>query len=258
MQINNSHIIITGATGGFGFELIKQLSHYNCTITAVGRNKQILADLQKQYDAKPLALDLMNKEDRKKFTEYTSKYPADILINSAGVLNIEDFANIPQNNIDDVVATNLIGLMSTTRSCLPHMLKKSTKCKIVNIGSIGGDLGLPYFTVYTATKFAVKGFSESLRRELGGTNVGVVLIAPRAMKTPMMDEQAVGLLKAMFSGMDNVEKVVSKTIRAIEKDKNYMRIGIFEQVGGFANRMFPSITDVFFRVITPIMKKHIK
>ena len=258
MQINNKHIIITGATGGFGFELIKQLSDYDCTITAVGRNKKILADLQKQYGAKPLALDLMNKDHRKKFDEYANKNPCDILVNSAGVLNIEDFSNIPENNIDDVVGTNLIGLMSTTRAVLPKMLKKSSVCKIVNIGSIGGDLGLPYFTVYTATKFAVKGFSESLRRELAGTNVGVVLIAPRAMKTPMMDEQAVGLLKAMFSGMDDVGKVVRRTIKAIESDKKYMRIGIFEQVGGFANRMFPSITDIFFKIITPLMKRHIK
>lgn len=258
MDINKKHLIITGATGGLGGSLTKLLSNYDCTITVIGRNNNILKELEKDFNVIPLCLDLTTTKGREKFSNYVKNNPADILINCAGILNIEEFHKCSLNNIDDVININLTALIMTSRFCLEHMLKKNTRCKIVNIGSIGGDLALPYFTTYTATKFAVKGFCESLRRELLGTNVGVILIAPRAMKTPMIDEEAVELLKAMFSVMDDVEKVARKIIRAIEKDKSYMRVGILERFGGFVNSIFPQIINIVFRIITPTMKKYVK
>ena len=257
MEIKNRKIIITGATGGLGGALIKLLSRYDCHITAVGRNKAVLETLKKEYGVTPLALDLTTIKDREKFSSYASKESADILINCAAILNIENFASCPENHIDDVVAINLTALMSTTRAVLPLMLKKTSPCKIINIGSVGGDLGLPYFTVYTATKFATKGFTESLQRELGGTNTDAVLIAPRAMKTPLMNEDAIALLKAMFSQMDPVDDVAQKIIRTIEKDGVRRRIGLFERLGGLVNGIMPWTVDLLFRVLTPIMKKHV-
>ena len=257
MDMTNKHIMITGATGGLGTALIKQLSTINCTITAIGRDRTILKDLQSQYNVTPLALDLTQSSSRKTLSDYVAKNPVDILINSAAILNIEEFATCPDSHIDDVVAINLTALMVTTRICLPSMLKKSTPCKVLNIASVGADLGLPYFTVYTATKFAVKGFTESLRRELGATNTDAVLIAPRAMKTPMMDEGAVALLRAMFSGMDDVDKIAKKIVEVIEKDRARMRVGLFERFGGLANAVMPWATDIMFRILTPIMKTHV-
>ena len=258
MDINKKHLIITGATGGLGGSLIKSLSDYDCTITAIGRNNDILKKLEKEFDVTPLCLDLTSEKGREKFSDYVKNKPADILINCAAILNIEEFHKCSLNNIDDTININLTALITTSRFCLEHMLKKDTRCKIVNVGSIGGDLALPYFTTYTATKFAVKGFCESLQRELLGTNVDVILIAPRAMKTPMMDEEAVGLLKAMFSGMDDVDKISRKVIRTIEKDRSYMRSGILERFGAFANGIFPQIVNIAFNIITPKMKTHVK
>ena len=257
MKIKNKHIIITGATGGLGGALIKLLSQYDCHITAIGRNKTVLQALKNDYGVTPLALDLTTIKHRKKFSDYASQTSVDILINCAAILNIENFALCPENHIDDVVAINLTALMSTTRAVLPHMLKKTSPCKIINIGSVGGDLGLPYFTVYTATKFAIKGFTESLQRELGGTNTNAILIAPRAMKTPLMNKAAVDLLKAMFSQMDHVDYVAHKIIRVIEKDNVRMRIGLFERLGGLMNGIMPWAVDLLFRILTPIMKKHV-
>ena len=257
MNITNKHIMITGATGGLGTALIKQLSTMNCTITAIGRDRALLKKLQSHYNITPLALDLTQSSSRKTLSDYVAKNPVDILINSAAILNIEEFATCPDSHIDDVVAINLTALMVTTRICLPAMLKKSTPCKVLNIASVGADLGLPYFTVYTATKFGVKGFTESLRRELGATNTDAVLIAPRAMKTPMMDEGAVALLRAMFSGMDDVDKIAKKIVGVIEKDRARMRVGLFERLGGLMNGVMPWATDIMFRILTPIMKTHV-
>ena len=257
MKITNKYIIITGATGGLGGALIKVLSQYECHITAIGRNETVLQTLKKDYGVTPLVLDLTTIKDRERFSSYASQYSADILINCAAILNIENFASCPENHIDDVVAINLTALMSTTRAVLPHMLKKTSPCKVINIGSVGGDLGLPYFTVYTATKFAIKGFTESLQRELGGTNTNAILIAPRAMKTPLMNEAAIGLLKAMFSQMDPVDHVAHKIIRIIETDGVRMRIGLFERLGGLVNVIMPWTVDLLFRILTPIMKKHV-
>ena len=257
MDIKDKHIIITGATGGLGGALIEQLSPLGCTITAIGRNRKILQALQNDYGVTPLALDLTKASSRKTLSDYVAKNPADILINSAAILNIEEFAHCPDSHIDDVVAINLTALMATTRICLPSMLKKSTPCKVLNIASVGADLGLPYFTVYTATKFGVKGFTESLRRELGSSNTDAVLIAPRAMKTPMMDETAVGLLRAMFSGMDDVDKIAKKIVGVIQNDRARMRVGLFERLGGLMNSVMPWATDIVFRILTPIMKTHV-
>lgn len=257
MQINNSHIIITGATGGLGSALIKALQPYDCTITAVGRNADILESLKQDYGVTPLKLDLTNPLDMDHLANYAHENPPHILVNSAAILHIEQFEACPYDNIANTINLNITAVIQATRVCLPPMLATGKPCKIINIGSAGGDLALPYFTTYCATKFALKGFTESLKRELATTNISPVLFAPRAMKTPMMDENAVRMLRALLSGMDDVDKVAQKLLKTIQKNHARKRIGVFETIGGLVNGVFPWSMDIFFRITTPIMKKYV-
>lgn len=257
MRIEHSHIIITGATGGLGSALIKVLHAHDCTITAIGRNADILQTLEHDYGVIPLKLDLTNALDMQHFAQYVAQNPPHILINSAAVLNIEHFETCPYDSIADTINLNITAVIQATRICLPSMLKTQKPCKVINIGSAGGDLALPYFTTYCATKFALKGFTESLKRELATTNVQPVLFAPRAMRTPMMDENAVRMLRALLSGMDDVDKIAKKLVQVIGKNQSRKRIGFIETMGGLVNGVFPWFMDIFFRIATPIMKKYV-
>ena len=82
MDINKKHLIITGATGGLGGSLIKSLSDYDCTITAIGRNNDILKKLEKEFDVIPLCLDLTTAKGREKFSDYVKNNP-DIYISKS-------------------------------------------------------------------------------------------------------------------------------------------------------------------------------
>lgn len=257
MDITKTHIIITGATGGLGTAVIKALQPHNCTITAIGRNGEILQQLEQDYNVNPLKLDLTNPLDMQKLARHAIAHPPHILINSAAVLHIEHFDACPYENIANTVGLNITALIQATRVCLPAMLNSDRPCKIVNIGSAGGDLALPYFSTYCATKFAVKGFTESLKRELATTNVTPVLFAPRAMRTPMMDTNAVAMLRALLSGMDDVDYVAEKLVRTLQKNTTRKRIGWFETMGGLMNGAVPWAMDIFFRLATPIMKRYV-
>ncbi|HSG05400.1 MAG TPA: SDR family oxidoreductase, partial [Nitrospiria bacterium] len=108
----------------------------------------------------------------------------DVLVNSGGIIAYGPFESLDPRTLREVMEVNYWGTVACIRSVLPHMIKQKSG-HIVNMASTAGRRGFPMETGYCASKFAVVGFSEALRLELEGSGVGVSVICPGIVDTPM-------------------------------------------------------------------------
>jgi short-subunit dehydrogenase len=138
---------------------------------------------------------------------------------------------------------------------LPHLLAQNSG-RIVNIGSTFGSIGFAHFATYCASKFAIRGFSEALRRELVDTQVGVTYISPRATKTSLNNARTTQMLLETKTNMDDPEYVAERIIFAIENDRKEYFIGQPESFFARLNGIFPRLVDNGLLKNTRIAKKY--
>ncbi|MFK5892060.1 MAG: SDR family NAD(P)-dependent oxidoreductase, partial [Pseudomonadota bacterium] len=177
-SLAKQRIILTGATGGIGSEIAKQLLNHDCKIGLVGRSedklKQLLTELEKEgggaNDRLLITADILTTKGQQAILNEMDKHFSgyDMLINTAGLMDFIDFTKQTDERIESLIKTNVVAPMQLTRKVLPAMLKQQNG-HIVNIGSIFGSIGFAWFSSYSTSKFALRGFSESLRRELADT-----------------------------------------------------------------------------------------
>ena len=106
----------------------------------------------------------------------------DVLINLAGLMDFQLFSEPDPGMLQQMLLINLQVPMQLAATCCPGMLAQGSG-RIVNIGSMFGSIGYPGFAAYSASKFALRGFSQALRRELAGSGVGVTYVSPRGVRT---------------------------------------------------------------------------
>jgi short-subunit dehydrogenase len=168
----------------------------------------------------------------------------DVLINNAGIGATGHFADCGPERLRQIFEVNFFGLTETTRLFLP-VLKKGVKPAIVNISSIVGKRGIPARSEYSASKFAVQGFSEALRAELAKDGIDVLVVCPGLTQTNfsknLLENKALMPLDHM-RGMTS-EQVARHTLRAIEKGKNETHLTFQGKLIVFISRFFPRLAD---------------
>ncbi|MCG6192400.1 SDR family oxidoreductase [Leptospira sp. FAT2] len=187
----NQVILITGASEGIGRELALLYAKRKAKLVLASRNQSTLADLAiecERMEAQALAVqtDVSSSEDCKNLIEQAVKKfgKIDILINSAGVSMSTPFESVQDLSVfRKLMDVNYLGTVYTSYFALSYL--KKNKGMIVNISSLQGKTGFPRSTGYAASKFAVQGFSDSLRIELIGTGVGVLVVSPGPIATKM-------------------------------------------------------------------------
>lgn len=189
-SLKGKNIIITGASGGIGAEIARLCAARGANLVLLARSADKLEDLKKELQSKyainvhAQQLDVSDTEAVKKvFSELLSdiRY-ADILVNNAG-FGVFDFAH--EAKIDDIKSmfdVNVVGLMACTSMVLPAMKQRGSG-HIINIASQAGKIATPKSSVYSATKHAVLGYTNSLRMELAGDNVYVTSVNPGPIET---------------------------------------------------------------------------
>jgi len=186
--------IVTGASSGIGREIAITLAQEGVNVLAVARRKDRLHNLEtlsKNFVGKifPFSTDL---RDRNSHLAIVSKAitlfgKIDLLINDAGVGNNAKFESIKVSTIDKIIQTNLMAPIFLTKEVLPLMLKRQSG-HIVFVSSLAGKLGFPELSVYSASKFAIEGLAESIRREIGNRNVAVTLLRPGVTDTEFFEK----------------------------------------------------------------------
>lgn len=262
MDIAKKRILITGAGGGIGRHLALALAKKGGTLLLADRDTALLEGLCKEIAAvggraAMSAADLMQEgaAGRLAAAAIAGLGEVDILVNLAGILSFNPFQNESDEGIERLWRVNVIAPMQLTRALLPHMLARGNG-RVVNIGSTFGSIGFPFFANYSACKFAVRGFSQALRRELEGTGVGVTYVAPRYTKTSINAGVVSRMSEAMKMNMDEPERVAANIVRAIEKDAKEFYIGFPECLFTRINAILPGLVDGSLRKQVPEMRKY--
>jgi len=177
---------ITGCSTGFGRELAKYLleNDYRVVVTARNANKvQDLVEINRD-NALAVVLDVTNNAQVKEAVAQAEAHfgAIDVLVNNAGFGYFGAIEESDEREVRAMFETNFWGLAEMTRAVLPKMRERHGG-SIVNISSIGGFVGFPSVGYYNATKFAVNGFSEALKKEVEPLGIKVVLVQPSGFRT---------------------------------------------------------------------------
>jgi short-subunit dehydrogenase len=251
-DIAGSRILITGASQGIGKALAEAAAARGARVLVCARKIELLQEVAEQIRAKGgvieiVQADITSADDRKKLVEAAQNTLGglDILVNNAGIGATGHFADCSAERLRQIMEVNFFGLTETTRAFLP-MLKKGNKPAIVNISSIAGKRGIPARSEYSASKFAVQGFSEAIRAELAKDGVDVIVVCPGLTQTNfshnMIEQKALVQLDHM-RGM-SAEDVAWHTLRAIEKGYNESCLTLKGKLMVLVSRFFPWIADI--------------
>lgn len=212
MEIHSKIAIVTGASSGLGAAIAKTLVAENATVYGLARNKERLERIEKEFGTSfiPVRLDL---SDRSAVNTWVSKtfsrnHCPDILINNAGVGSFGKIDEIESETWDVMVNTNLTGMYNITSQVVKWMRKTVHPSHIVNIGSILGSVTRAEGAAYSATKFGIRGFSDSLFKELRGENIKVTLLNPGSIDTRFFESSGIESHKNMLQPNDIANTVL--------------------------------------------------
>lgn len=249
MNIFEKNVLLTGASGGIGRCIALELARRGARIALAGRRETRLHGIAAHIAAdggfaRVIACDLTAPDGAATLCESAvdEMGSVDILINNAGLSCFGPLAEEEESKIRHLVGVNLTASILLAREVLPGMLKRRSG-HIVNIGSAVGSIGLPQFATYAATKFALRGFSEALRRELAGTGIAVTYVAPRTTDTCMNTRAMRDFMAQSGAAMDAPEKVARIVVNAIEDGRREVGIGWPERFFAKVNAILPGLVD---------------
>ena len=250
MQLAQKRILLTGATGGLGQVLAKKLAEQGGILGLVGRDpaklQSMLLSLQAQgATAHCIVADMTEDGMVTKVLQQAaaSMGEIDVVMLNAGILDFVAFEQQTEQRIAQVIHTNVTAVIQLARAFVAYF-KQRGQGHFVFVGSIFGSLGFPHFATYSASKFAVHGFSQALRRELVDSKIGVTYIAPRAIDTPMNDERSNAMWQASGQAMDSAETVANRIVRALIKEEQEVYIGQPQSFFAWLNGVAPKLVNI--------------
>lgn len=259
MRLSESVVLLTGASGGIGLELAEQLCAAGARVLAVSRHLGKLASLMNRYPERLRwqSADLRSQQGRDEVISRAREMGGfNVLINAAGVNRFALLDQLDEYALDELLDINLKAPLQLTRACLP-LLRAQPKALVVNVGSTYGSIGYPGYTSYCASKFALRGFSEALRRELADTTVNVVYAAPRATRTSMNSSAATALNQALKVGTDDPADVARAVLDAMVSERSELYLGWPEKLFVRINGMLPGVVDRALRKQLPVIRRYI-
>lgn len=257
MRLPECRAVLTGASGGIGLALAERLCAGGAQLIAVTRQEEALSELRERYpkQVRVVAADLGSASGRQAVVDAARALGGvNLLINAAGVNRFALLEQLDDQAVAELLGINLVATIQLTRAMLP-LLRQQRQALLVNVGSIYGSIGYPGYATYCASKFALRGFSEALRREMADTGVGVLYVAPRATRTSMNSAQAVALNSALKVAMDPPENVADAVLRAIELDRSELYLGWPEKFFVRLNGLLPSVVDKALRKQLPLIRQ---
>lgn len=226
-RFDNHRILITGAGAGIGALLAETLASQGGEIIVTARRISAAREVAEKINANggkahPYVLDVSKIASIAKFRDrlHEEVGPVSALINNAGVVFGGEFEKVSLDRHLDTFKVNSQGLMATTHAFLDDLIQ-SKEGFLVNIASASAFIGLPYGSTYAASKWAVVGFSESIRLELAARKVDhvhVTSVCPSYINTGMFD----GVKPPLFSPLLSPERVVKSTIRGMVKKEAFV------------------------------------
>lgn len=250
-RMEGMRILVTGASQGIGRALVEAAARRRMGVLAVARSDDLLHELVQKVraeggDIQIVTGDVTVPSDRQRMVEAALEHfgGLDVLVNNAGIGATGHFVEASPERLRKIMEVNFFGLTEMTRVFLP-LLRQGNAPAIVNISSIAGKRGIPARSEYSASKFAVQGFSEALRAELAKDGIDVLLVCPGLTNTNFsqnMLEQKARVAYDHLRGM-TPEEVADATLRAIEKGTREKLLTLQGKLIVWINRFFPRLAD---------------
>jgi dehydrogenase/reductase SDR family member 7B len=254
MKFKNKVVVITGATSGIGEACAMAFGKEGAQVVITGRSQikldNSLLKLQKEgVDAIGIVADAALEEDNRKMAEKAISHfgKIDILINNAGISMRALFQDLDIEVFKKVMDINFWGAVYATKYCLDSITKE--KGSIIGISSINGYRGTPARTAYTASKFAMNGFFESLRTELLKKDVHVLVACPGfttsniRLNALLADGTPQGASPRDEAKMMSAEEVAAYIVAATVKRKREIVLTTQGKLAVFLNKWIPGIMD---------------
>lgn len=247
--------VVTGAASGIGRALAIDLAARGAQLALSDINAAGLAETVEMVGgANRVMSDVFDMADADAIAEYAGKVesglgPADYVFNVAGLTRVGEFVDTPLESMEKVMDVNYWGVVRMSKAFMDQLLAR--KGTLVNISSVFGFIGYAGQTHYCASKFAVRGFTETLAQELKGTGVGICCVHPGGVATNVarnaeVDKMPVGdatreELDANFDKMaiTSAEKAASVILKGAAKKKRRILIGKDARLISLAYRLFP-------------------
>jgi short-subunit dehydrogenase len=256
MQLSDARILLTGATGGLGEELARQLARAGARILLAGRDAARLATVDDALEGPHATIraELTRPEGIAATADAAREFGVNVLINNAGIGSFGMFEQQDWPGVEQILATNLEAPMRLTHAMLP-LLKSRRQAAIVSVGSTFGSLPFPGFVAYSAAKAGLRGFSQALRRELSDSAVAVIHLAPRAIDTPMNSPEVKALNLELGNSSDSPQAVARQVLLALVLGHGEHHFGFPEKIFAWLNGIAPSLIDRALAGKLPIIKR---
>jgi 3-dehydrosphinganine reductase len=259
-------VLITGGSSGIGLALAVRLAGEGCKVAILSRQESLLQNAVVQITKSlpagspaviPLQADVTKRQELKSILDaYTTEHGVpDLVINSAGVSHPGTFTSLKPEIFHWMMDVNYFGTVNVLKLLVPGMKSKRSG-HIVNISSMAGFLGVYGYTAYSASKFAVSGFTDALRSELKPYCIKVSIVFPPDTQTPQLEyeekfkpfitKQVAGSAKLM-----SAEAVAAEIVRSVARGKYII-------LPGFEAKAFYALQNLIGRRIYPVIDMLVK
>jgi 3-oxoacyl-[acyl-carrier protein] reductase len=261
MDIRGKTALITGASRGIGRAIALELAKQGVKrLLLVARNSQRLAQVVTEIETlgvevvgltlditQPVAVNIAIAQ------AWRDHGPIHLLINCAGVAYQAPFVQAKWSDVQEELATNLMGLYTITRLVARRMITQQ-EGTIVNVSSLMGKIAAPTMATYSATKFAILGFTQSLRGELAGHNIQVLALLPSLTDTDMVQE----LQWFRWVLPSQPQKVAQALIVGLRQESPEILVGWQSYLAVWVSRLAPWLVEKVIVMSAPLARNHPK
>ena len=254
MQIQGKTALITGASRGIGREIALELARRGIgRLILVARDRPRLNSLAVEIEGLGvetvvLPLDLTQTVEVNIAIAQTWRHhgPIYLLVNCAGVAHQSPFLKTQLPHVQEEIALNLMAIYTITHSIARRMVSKQ-EGRIVNVSSLMGKVAAPTMATYSATKFAILGFTQALRSELAAHNVRVTALLPTLTDTDMVRN----LRRFRWVVPTTPRKVAKVLVASLDKESSEILVGWQSHLAVWSNRVAPGAMERLLRWAAP-------
>jgi short-subunit dehydrogenase len=250
-SLAGARLILTGASGGIGRFLATLAAARGARLILAGRKREMLEEIAAPLQARgcdvaTMAGDLTNAGDMQALIQMAKERfgGLDVLINNAGVSSFGHFATSTEPILREIMEVNFFAPAELMRLAAP-LLRRGNRPAIVNVSSMCARRGVPAWSEYSASKFALAGLTESLRAEFARFDIDVLLIVPGLTRTDFASHslRRDGRMRIDFAGGMPPENVAASVLRGLERGKSEIVLGREARWLLRVNRFLPRLVD---------------
>jgi 3-oxoacyl-[acyl-carrier protein] reductase len=261
MKIQGKTVLVTGASRGIGRAIALEFAKHGAKrLLLLARDRQRLLTVAKEVEALgveavTLPLDLsqpveVNIAIAQTWRDYG---PIHLLINCAGIAHQMPFLRSKLSHVQEEIGVNLVGMYTVTHLIARRMVAQR-QGTIVNVSSLMGKVAAPTMATYSATKFAIVGFTQALRSELAGHNIRVIALLPSLTDTDMVRD----LKWFRWVIPMTPQRVARALVAGLQKESPEILVGWQSHLAVLANRIAPWLLEKVLRLAAPLSETELK